>query len=569
MVHLVSGADYGWRSDDTPWPSYQPDSLPPNVIIGRSSPTGVKFAKRSGFAPPYRDAMFALDWAFGRVLAVHVVPRGASYSMHPEVVLRGRPLNAVDLEFAADGSLYLVTGGYKTRSALYRLRYVTPGDERDVGKRILTRQELARRDYASRLRELRRRLESFHHSGASDAVSVAWPYLDHPDRWICHAARVAIEHQPVALWQQRVIDETSPARSLQALLAIARVGPESSISLAHEKLRGIPLEGLSADQQLAAVRIASLLDERRDASPHWSAKVLEQFEPLYPHDDSSVNRELCRLLARHGSPLVVAKTLEVLAAATSREDIYHFLSILAEVRSGWTPATRAAYFRSLHGARFFQGDEGFPDEVRKLERLALANVPEDERKKYRTILDNDQADGERNNEGSLARRPLVRKWTVDGIEAATADLTRTPDLAHGAAVYQQAQCGQCHRLGVQGRSIGPDLTAVASRFTRREIVESIVVPSKVVSSQYQNYVVVTGDGRTLTGQVLWNGFRKSMLRIATDPMHPERTIELSKHDIISHEESAVSPMPEGLLDTFTAEEIHDLVRYIEAGGIVH
>ena len=47
---------------------------------------------------------------------------------------------------------------------------------------------------------------------------------------------------------------------------------------------------------------------------------------------------------------------------------------------------------------------------------------------------------------------------------------------------------------------------------------------------------------------------------------PEATVEVPLADIASRQPSKVSAMPTGLLNQLTAEEILDLLAYIEAGG---
>src|ERR1044071_7009693 len=49
--HCVSGGEYGWRSGSGKWPVYYPDSLPGNLDVGLSSPTGGKFGAKSRFSP--------------------------------------------------------------------------------------------------------------------------------------------------------------------------------------------------------------------------------------------------------------------------------------------------------------------------------------------------------------------------------------------------------------------------------------------------------------------------------------------------------------------------------------
>src|SRR5439155_20462428 len=106
------------------WPDYYPDSLPPVVNLGIGSPTGVKFGTKSNFPEKYRQALFAFDWSYGRIFAVHLKPQGASYTADYEVFLKGKPLNLTDLEFGKDGAMYFITGGRGTQSGLYRLSYV-------------------------------------------------------------------------------------------------------------------------------------------------------------------------------------------------------------------------------------------------------------------------------------------------------------------------------------------------------------------------------------------------------------------------------------------------------------
>ena len=125
--HVVSGGDYGWRQGTDKWPAYFPDSLPGNADIGLGSPTAIAFGTDSNFPAPYRDALFILDWAYGKIIAVHLVPEGASYRGQAEEFVTGRPLNVTGVDFGPDGAMYFVTGGRRTQSGLYRVRYV--GDE--------------------------------------------------------------------------------------------------------------------------------------------------------------------------------------------------------------------------------------------------------------------------------------------------------------------------------------------------------------------------------------------------------------------------------------------------------
>ena len=161
-------------------------------------------------------------------------------------------------------------------------------------------------------------------------------------------------------------------------------------------------------------------------------------------------------------------------------------------------------------------------------------------------------------------RKYIKEWALaDFTESDRKPGTGDPQL--GSRIFQEAQCAKCHRLGRVGRAFGPDLTGVASRFRRDQILVSIIEPSKQISSRFVHHVVVTREGRTHTGQLVWNGFRKSVVRLAPDPMQMHKTIEISKHDIELQTESKISPMPAGLMNTFNKQEILSLLAYLERG----
>jgi putative heme-binding domain-containing protein len=140
-------------------------------------------------------------------------------------------------------------------------------------------------------------------------------------------------------------------------------------------------------------------------------------------------------------------------------------------------------------------------------------------------------------------------------------------VTRGERVFQAALCARCHRVGARGPAIGPELTHVAQRFSRRDILESIVRPSLSVSEIYRSSRVVTEDGRVLTGRVVSAGdYRSQNLKLNTDPWRPSQWVEVDKRTIAEFQEMAASPMPEGLLNPFTRDEIADLLAYLEAGG---
>jgi putative heme-binding domain-containing protein len=131
----------------------------------------------------------------------------------------------------------------------------------------------------------------------------------------------------------------------------------------------------------------------------------------------------------------------------------------------------------------------------------------------------------------------------------------------GAAVFEKAQCAKCHRFGGRGEAIGPDLSSVGHRFHKKEILESILYPSQVISDQYASKTVLTITGLTYTGIVSPAAGNKVTV------LQPNgEKIAISKDRIDEVVPSKKSAMPEGLLNSLTLEEIADLFAYLTGGN---
>src|SRR5690606_11425888 len=73
----------------------------------------------------------------------------------------------------------------------------------------------------------------------------------------------------------------------------------------------------------------------------------------------------------------------------------------------------------------------------------------------------------------------------------------------GKAAYESALCARCHRFdGAGGNGVAPDLTSIASRFSREDLLEALLEPAKVVSDQYRDTDFFLTDGRIVTGRVV-------------------------------------------------------------------
>lgn len=597
IFHLVSGGDYGFREGSGKWPKYYPDSLPSTVDVGVGSPTGMKFGTKSNYPDKYKTALYALDWAYGRIFAVHLTPEGASYSATFETFLKGKPLNLTDVEFGRDGAMYFITGGRGTQSGLYRVSYVGTGQKEEklaVDKHLL-------KD-AAKARELRHKLEQYQGKQNPKAVAFAWPYLDSPDRFIRYAARIAIESQPVAEWQDRALSETRTNAALTGLLALARLGGKETQDPLLTALKKFPLDNLTEEQQLDKLRVIELSFIRQGHPDTEMTKfAIEKLDPHYPAKSQWLNRELSELLIYLQAPDVVKKTLALLDAAPTLEEQIHYIVHLRKLTNGWTMEDREHYFSwfnrdraaDLGGQTHQPGVESYPWSGHKPD--SALHTPE--MLKWFADADRDYSDGSsypkfiagfrkdaietltasekteladfitdhkpEDKPKPMAEHKFVKAWKMDDLQPSLDEVTRGRSFANGKAVFTAAQCIACHRFGNEGGSVGPDLTAVSSRFTHRDILESILEPSKVLSEQYMNTIITKKDGDDVVGRIAEEDDQKVV--VVVNPLSPIR-VEVKKAEIEKRTLSKISPMPEGLVNTFSKDEILDLIAYVESAG---
>lgn len=139
----------------------------------------------------------------------------------------------------------------------------------------------------------------------------------------------------------------------------------------------------------------------------------------------------------------------------------------------------------------------------------------------------------------------------------TGDGLTSGSSTKGALAFHKAQCVKCHRFGDRGERMGPDLSAVSKRFTRKEILESIMYPSHVISDQFASKTVITTKGRKYTGIVTNGAGGEKIILQANGDKISIREEEID--DVIPNKTSA---MPAGLLNNLSREEIADLFAYM-------
>ncbi len=555
--HLVVGANYGYHQrpgNTRSIPVYAPDSVPTTFDVGRGSPTSVQFGYRSNFPEPWRSGLFALDWAYGRIIRIDLVPRGASYYASGETFVEGRPLNVTDLDFETSGAMVFVTGGRKTKSALYRIRYQNRSRTIIPLEPSSTPQSKAREEYSNQTREKRIHVEN--------SEEEAWIYLGSDDPWLRNAARVQLERKPLEGWKEQALslksqDDLAP---LTALLALVRQGSASDRAEALSIASSFPHENWRRTEKLTYLRIGELALTPETPTSVRDA-LAERALVWIASPDAPVTRESIRLLALLDHPETVPRVRRLLDHSETQKDRLFLLEMLGEVRSGWTEDSRTTFFKDLAVARHTSaGDRFMPPFFDAIEAAALDAAPEEGRESLKSLLV-DSPDEEEFPEP----RPLVRNWVPS--DFSDEDFKSKSDISDekGLELFRAGLCHRCHTFGREGYPVGPDLSRVGSRFSPGDLLQSILEPSAVVSEVYRNIAVTLDDGSTVTGRLMRDDFRESTLHLSANPFAPTELTKVSKEQIESTTESEVSPMPPALVAGFQKEEVITLLQWLLQG----
>jgi putative heme-binding domain-containing protein len=569
-----SGVDYGWRYGTGKYPVWYADTVPPVLDIGPGSPTGVTFGYGAKFPAKYQDALFICDWSYGKLYAIHLEPNGAGYKATREEFAAAQPLPLTDIVInPADRAMYFTVGGRKTQSGLYRVTYVgsEPTDLVTAEPKL------------NNLQQLRRKLEAFHGHQDPAAIDAAWPNLGHADRLIRAAARAAVEAQPVKEWQGRALEEQPPQQSITALIALVRASARDEF---HRKpsdppvdpalqgkvlaaLQRIDLAKLTLPQQLECLRAYELTFTRLGRPSDTAASALAaRLEPMFPGKSRELNSMLAELLIYLQSPTIAPKAVALLTSAPSQEEQIDLAKSLRMLKVGWTPELRRQYFQWFQRATGYRGGASFALFVQHIREEAVANLPPDQVAVLKDVIEAKPAAAMTNPQAAFASvlkgRDVVKNWTVEDFAPKLTKPLTGRNFDRGRQMVGAVGCFACHRFGNEGGAVGPDLTGVAGRFSPRDLLESIIVPSMEVSDQYQQVVLVLKKGTPVTGRIVnLSGDNYSVME---DMYEPGELTKVDARQVKEVRPSKLSPMPEGLLNMLHDDEVLDLLAYLLSGG---
>lgn len=578
VCQVLSGVDYGWRNGSAKWPVYYSDTLPPVINIGPGSPTGVTFGYGAKFPFKYQEAFFISDWSYGKLYAIHLEPKGATYVATSEEFVTGTPLPLTDVIINPhDRAMYFTIGGRKVQSGLYRVTYVGPeSTETPMVKRFVPPEV-----------EIRRGLEAFHGKAGVGAVDLAWKSLGHPDRVVRSAARTALESQPVADWQDRALSENDPVAALTALTGLVRMFPRSfhpegpeldtpppvypvkdlkvnpMLGKVLDALSRLNWERLTHEQRMELCRAYSLAMYRLGPLDETTRQnVIGKLDALYPAQGRELNVMLTEILVYLQAPSVAEKGTKLLTLAPTQEEQIDIARSLRFLTAGWTLDTRRSYMEWFVKGLSYKGGANFTQFMQELKKDAVSNISAEDQKTLAEIINAQPV--AQTTPISVAPRPFVREWKMDDAAPLVESKLTGRNFDKGRAMFAAANCFGCHRFADEGGAVGPDLTGLAGRFSRRDILESVLEPSKVISDQYGAVQIVTLDGKVVVGRIV--NLAGDVVQVNTNMLDPSAIVAVDRKQIDEMEVSKTSMMPTGLLNTCNEEELLDLMAYLLSRG---
>lgn len=591
ILHVTSGSEFGWRTGSGKWPVNYPDNLSAVENMSQGSPTAVIMGKDLNFPSMYKDGLFACDWSFGTMYFVDIREKGSSYEGTKTEFLSGVPLPISNATAGSDGNLYFLTGGRRLASRLYRLRYTGELDEELI-------EDKKPNDKFAELRAVRHSLEAYHGKIDRSAIETSWPHLDHEDEFIRHAARIAIEHQPLNSWASKLKEEKEASKILNASLAYARAdGPLDDHIL--DKLESIKWSALTDQDRIALSRVYQLLLIRQGKPDQDLAdRIIANVDEYFPSRDSGIDRALSQVLLFLDAPKIVDRCIAILdkegeTATSSHPEILqarllerserygpriskiiesmppteaiHYVAMLSHVKNGWTRELRTKYFDWFFKALSQVGGMSYKPFLDNIRAKALENVSEEDHDYFKDIagfysplqemanLAQPVGPGQDYIMGDVNR--LLSKDSLKLYNGTTKD---------GQNAYEAALCSSCHSMNGIGGGAGPDLNNIHTRFNKGEIVNAIINPNEEISDQFAFTLFNLKDGRREIGSIVDE--TDDEYSIFKSPFDMTQISSIKKGQVESKTLSSISPMPAKLVNRLNEKEVQDLFVYLISGA---
>lgn len=155
---------------------------------------------------------------------------------------------------------------------------------------------------------------------------------------------------------------------------------------------------------------------------------------------------------------------------------------------------------------------------------------------------------------ALAQTYLTKHTSTYDVAAI---LKMNGDPARGKSLFEgKAICFSCHNVSGKGGDIGPELTAVNTKFNQATLLDAIINPSSAILIGYESVSLVLKNGKKINGTLVSN----------KDPLIVKNAlgekVEIPRNEIKTQEISKQSMMPKAADMGLNQQELADLLSYL-------
>ena len=128
---------------------------------------------------------------------------------------------------------------------------------------------------------------------------------------------------------------------------------------------------------------------------------------------------------------------------------------------------------------------------------------------------------------------------------------------NGKAIFA-SNCSVCHKVNGEGLEFGPALSEIGSKYAKDAMLKSIVYPSEGISFGYEGWVLKMKDGSDMVGIISSKTKTEIELKMPGGMVQKIKTASVK-----SMEQTKASMMPAGLHTSMSAQEMADLLAYLD------
>jgi putative heme-binding domain-containing protein len=438
-------------------------------------------------------------------------------------------------------------------------------------------------------------------------VADIYALLRSPDRFVRYAGRLALEHTPRAEWLPMVMAETGVVALTEGLVAIANTAEEQAGTLApvYEKLVSLLRKNtLTTAEKIRALRafevVASqtpkgvdpavrkqvytaLIKQLPAAAPAGTwVECTNGTGPAEPCAQYLLAHHLAKVLAYTGEPDVIDGILAIVPKGdVDQPGQIDLMYSLMNVDRGWTKDQKQRAIDWFARASRWRGGSTFAGHVNNIFDATIDAFSEDEKQMaykaaplFAPITEETAAlmAAETARGGGAGRRgrgpsvPLDRQERYEnlvfprgGPAGSLVGRGGAPSIVEGERVFRDT-CAQCHRFGGVGKTYAPDLTGLAERMPRRDVLRAIFFPNEKVDPKYSTTVLVRKDGTTGRGLMVSENGQSVVVKTATE-VEP---VTVAKAEIAKRTTERLSVMPDDIADKATDNGVRDVAAYLLA-----